>query len=151
MQFERYFVFMALTVGLALNCFATAGHAQGLSDFGLVGQSPIWDKIRQITDQAEFKRIENTRVCNLSVPLAGSADEAANASESDWKETLAAYELWESDYQRRLIFRQPLLQVGDETGRVPSRGQREQSDRGHAVVDGRATSWRPAEARHTGL
>ena len=23
--------------------------------------------------------------------------------------------------------------------------------RGHAVVDGRATSWRPAEARHTGL
>jgi hypothetical protein len=120
MQFERYFVFMALTVGLALNCFATAGHAQGLSDFGLVGQSPIWDKIRQITDQAEFKRIENTRVCNLSVPLAGSADEAANASESDWKETLAAYELWESDYQRRLIFRQPLLQVGDETGRVPS-------------------------------
>jgi hypothetical protein len=108
MRFKGRFVLMTLTVGLALNWFATAGHAQGLSDFGLVGRSPIWDKIRQMTE-AEVKRIENTRVCNLSVPLAGSANEAADASESDWKETLAAYELWESDYQRRLIFREPLI------------------------------------------
>ncbi|VIO73294.1 hypothetical protein CI1B_48990 [Bradyrhizobium ivorense] len=116
MQRERL-ALIAIAVSVAAMFSAAAACAQGLQDFGLVGLSPLWKQIRDIKDKAEVKRIENTRVCNISVPLAGSANEAADASESDWKATLASYDEWEADYQTRSLFRQPLVQAGDEKGK----------------------------------
>lgn len=125
MHVKHRFVLMALTAGLTLHCVATGGHAQGLSDFGLVGLSPIWKQIREITDAAEIKRIEDTRVCNRSVPLAGNVREASDATEQDWKDTLASYEIWEAEYQRRLISRLPLTQPSVDMGKKKYIAQRQ--------------------------